>query len=142
MATERHLSTSWDVCVQPWHPAVKLNTVCVCVDAVSRQIEILELKDLEKEYVLARCRLTLAQQDPSSAAIAGTAHTHQHAYNHERMIFAKAVVMLCVCEQAVRRRWRWCLCWCRWDCSIQHCHCVKRLNSLSRPSSRDSPLSE
>ncbi|XP_060784508.1 nuclear pore complex protein Nup160 isoform X1 [Neoarius graeffei] len=40
---------------------------------VSRQIEILELKDLEKEYVLARCRLTLAQQDPSSAAIAGSA---------------------------------------------------------------------
>ncbi|XP_062856315.1 nuclear pore complex protein Nup160 isoform X2 [Trichomycterus rosablanca] len=40
---------------------------------VSRQIEILELKDLEMEYVLARCRLTLAQQDPSSAAIAGSA---------------------------------------------------------------------
>ncbi|XP_053538114.1 nuclear pore complex protein Nup160 [Ictalurus punctatus] len=40
---------------------------------VSRHIEILELKDLEKEYVLARCRLTLAQQDPSSAAIAGSA---------------------------------------------------------------------
>ncbi|GAA6070700.1 nuclear pore complex protein Nup160 [Tachysurus ichikawai] len=40
---------------------------------VSRQIEILELKDLEKEYVLARCRLTLAQQDSSSAAIAGSA---------------------------------------------------------------------
>lgn len=47
----------------------------VCVDAVNRQIEILELKDLEKEYVLARCRLTLAQQDPSSAAIAGLTRT-------------------------------------------------------------------
>lgn len=45
----------------------------MCV-TVNRQIEILELKDLEKEYVLARCRLTLAQQDPSSAAIAGHAH--------------------------------------------------------------------
>lgn len=40
---------------------------------VSRQIDILELKDLEKEYNLARSRLTLAQQDPASAAIAGSA---------------------------------------------------------------------
>ncbi|KAI4883556.1 hypothetical protein NFI96_023353 [Prochilodus magdalenae] len=40
---------------------------------VSRQIEILELKDLEKEYILSRCRLTLAQQHPPSAAIAGSA---------------------------------------------------------------------
>uniref|UniRef100_A0AAY4BWC0 Nucleoporin 160 n=1 Tax=Denticeps clupeoides TaxID=299321 RepID=A0AAY4BWC0_9TELE len=39
----------------------------------SRQIEILELKDLEKEYTLARSRLTLAQHDQSSAAIAGSA---------------------------------------------------------------------
>uniref|UniRef100_A0A3B4CKH0 Nucleoporin 160 n=1 Tax=Pygocentrus nattereri TaxID=42514 RepID=A0A3B4CKH0_PYGNA len=43
---------------------------------VSRQIEILELQDLEKEYILSRCRLTLAQQHPPSAAIAGTAHAH------------------------------------------------------------------
>ncbi|XP_018598836.1 nuclear pore complex protein Nup160 [Scleropages formosus] len=41
--------------------------------SVSRQIEILELKDLEKEYILARSRLTLAQHDPPSAAIAGSA---------------------------------------------------------------------
>lgn len=41
------------------------------VITVSQQIDILELKDLEKEYVLARSRLTLAQQDPPSAAIAG-----------------------------------------------------------------------
>nr|XP_055048716.1 nuclear pore complex protein Nup160 [Misgurnus anguillicaudatus] len=40
---------------------------------VSQRIDILELKDLEKEYILARSRLTLAQQDPSSAAIAGAA---------------------------------------------------------------------
>ncbi|MBN3303741.1 NU160 protein, partial [Amia calva] len=40
---------------------------------VSRQIEILELKDLEKEYTLARSRLTLAQHDPAAAAIAGSA---------------------------------------------------------------------
>ncbi|KAL4622892.1 nuclear pore complex protein Nup160 [Arapaima gigas] len=39
----------------------------------SRHIEILELKDLEKEYLLARSRLTLAQHDPASAAIAGSA---------------------------------------------------------------------
>ncbi|XP_030633341.1 nuclear pore complex protein Nup160 [Chanos chanos] len=38
-----------------------------------RQIEILELKDLEKEYILSRSRLTLAQEDPPSAAIAGNA---------------------------------------------------------------------
>uniref|UniRef100_A0A8D0BX25 Nucleoporin 160 n=1 Tax=Salvator merianae TaxID=96440 RepID=A0A8D0BX25_SALMN len=35
------------------------------------QIEILELQDLEKECVLARIRLTLAQHDPSTAAITG-----------------------------------------------------------------------
>ncbi|KAJ8344194.1 hypothetical protein SKAU_G00315230 [Synaphobranchus kaupii] len=40
---------------------------------VSRQIEILELKDLEKEYILARNRLTLAQHDPSSAGNTGSA---------------------------------------------------------------------
>ncbi|KAM6973336.1 nuclear pore complex protein Nup160 [Aplochiton taeniatus] len=40
---------------------------------VSRQVDILELKDLEKEYTLARSRLTLAQLDPPSAAIAGSA---------------------------------------------------------------------
>ncbi|XP_051547988.1 nuclear pore complex protein Nup160 isoform X1 [Myxocyprinus asiaticus] len=40
---------------------------------VNQQIDILELKDLEKEYVLARSRLNLAQQDPPSAAIAGGA---------------------------------------------------------------------
>ncbi|XP_036390935.1 nuclear pore complex protein Nup160 [Megalops cyprinoides] len=40
---------------------------------VNRQIEILELKDLEKEYILARNRLTLAQYDPSSASNTGSA---------------------------------------------------------------------
>ncbi|XP_029438431.1 nuclear pore complex protein Nup160 [Rhinatrema bivittatum] len=44
---------------------------CTAVPA-SRQIEILELKDLEKEYVLARTRLTLAEHDPSTAAVAGS----------------------------------------------------------------------
>lgn len=34
-------------------------------------IEILELKDLERECTLARIRLTLAQHDPSTAAVAG-----------------------------------------------------------------------
>lgn len=37
----------------------------------NRQIEILELEDLEKECSLARIRLTLAQHDPSAAAVAG-----------------------------------------------------------------------
>uniref|UniRef100_A0A8C2HHC3 Nucleoporin 160 n=1 Tax=Cyprinus carpio TaxID=7962 RepID=A0A8C2HHC3_CYPCA len=46
-------------------------------DPVSQQIDILELKDLEKEYVLARSRLTLAQQEPPSAAIAGGANSQE-----------------------------------------------------------------
>ncbi|EPY76997.1 nuclear pore complex protein Nup160 [Camelus ferus] len=36
----------------------------------NRQIEILELEDLEKECSLARTRLTLAQHDPSAVAVA------------------------------------------------------------------------
>uniref|UniRef100_A0A8C8HBT5 Nuclear pore complex protein Nup160 n=1 Tax=Oncorhynchus tshawytscha TaxID=74940 RepID=A0A8C8HBT5_ONCTS len=40
---------------------------------VSGQIDILELKDLQKEYTLARSRLNLAQHHPPSAAIAGSA---------------------------------------------------------------------
>uniref|UniRef100_A0A3Q2CWA9 Nucleoporin 160 n=1 Tax=Cyprinodon variegatus TaxID=28743 RepID=A0A3Q2CWA9_CYPVA len=36
-----------------------------------RQVDILELQDLEKEYFLSRARLTLAQHHPPSAAIAG-----------------------------------------------------------------------
>ncbi|XP_030417818.1 nuclear pore complex protein Nup160 isoform X1 [Gopherus evgoodei] len=38
----------------------------------ARQIEILELEDLEKECMLAHIRLTLAQHDPSTAAVAGS----------------------------------------------------------------------
>ncbi|XP_009996786.1 PREDICTED: LOW QUALITY PROTEIN: nuclear pore complex protein Nup160, partial [Chaetura pelagica] len=37
----------------------------------TRQIEILELEDLERESVLARIRLTLVQHDLSTAAVAG-----------------------------------------------------------------------
>ncbi|KAM9377512.1 nuclear pore complex protein Nup160 isoform 2-T2 [Pholidichthys leucotaenia] len=37
-----------------------------------RQVDILELKDLQKEYILSRSRLTLAQHHPPSAAIAGS----------------------------------------------------------------------
>ncbi len=50
--------------------AARFKVACHVI-TVSQQIDILELGDLEKEYVLARSRLTLAQQDPSSAAIAG-----------------------------------------------------------------------
>lgn len=39
--------------------------------SVKRQVDILELRDLEKEYILSRSRLTLAQHHPPSAAIAG-----------------------------------------------------------------------
>ncbi|KAG8431550.1 hypothetical protein GDO86_018318 [Hymenochirus boettgeri] len=38
----------------------------------SNQIDILELQDLEKEYVLAQTRLTLAKHNPSTAAVAGS----------------------------------------------------------------------
>ncbi|XP_075784987.1 nuclear pore complex protein Nup160 [Pelodiscus sinensis] len=44
---------------------------CMAVPT-ARHIEILELEDLEKECMLARIRLTLAQQDPSTAAVAGS----------------------------------------------------------------------
>ncbi|XP_074854250.1 nuclear pore complex protein Nup160 isoform X2 [Carettochelys insculpta] len=43
-----------------------------CAAVPARQIDILELKDLEKECMLARIRLTLAQHDPSTAAVAGS----------------------------------------------------------------------
>ncbi|XP_040836190.1 nuclear pore complex protein Nup160 [Ochotona curzoniae] len=43
----------------------------------NRQIEILELKDLEKECSLARIRLTLAQHDPSAVAIAGSSSAEE-----------------------------------------------------------------
>ncbi|KAK9516046.1 hypothetical protein VZT92_024008 [Zoarces viviparus] len=42
-------------------------------EPVKHQVDILELKDLEKEYILSRSRLTLAQYHPPSAAIAGSA---------------------------------------------------------------------
>lgn len=37
-----------------------------------RQVDILELRDLEKEYFLSRARLTLVQHHPPSAAVAGS----------------------------------------------------------------------
>ncbi|KAG8519590.1 LOW QUALITY PROTEIN: Nuclear pore complex protein Nup160, partial [Galemys pyrenaicus] len=43
----------------------------------SRQIEILELEDLEKECSLARIRLTLAQHDPSAVAVAGSSSAEE-----------------------------------------------------------------
>ncbi|CAL1594807.1 unnamed protein product [Knipowitschia caucasica] len=42
-------------------------------EPVRRHVDILELSDLEKEYVLSRSRLTLAQHHPPSAAMAGSA---------------------------------------------------------------------
>ncbi|KAM4017014.1 nuclear pore complex protein Nup160 [Anomaloglossus baeobatrachus] len=41
------------------------------------QVEILELRDLEKEYILARTRLTLAQHNNNVAAIAGSASAEE-----------------------------------------------------------------
>ncbi|XP_072278003.1 nuclear pore complex protein Nup160 [Pyxicephalus adspersus] len=43
----------------------------------SSQIEILELKDLKKEYILAQTRLTLAQHDSNAAAIAGSSSAEE-----------------------------------------------------------------
>ncbi|CAI5668446.1 unnamed protein product [Oreochromis niloticus] len=42
-------------------------------EPVKQQVDILEVRDLEKEYILSRSRLTLAQHHPPSAAIAGGA---------------------------------------------------------------------
>ncbi|XP_073515088.1 nuclear pore complex protein Nup160 isoform X1 [Phyllobates terribilis] len=42
-----------------------------------RQVEILELRDLEKEYVLARTRLTLARHDDNVVAVAGSASAEE-----------------------------------------------------------------
>ncbi|XP_047451481.1 nuclear pore complex protein Nup160 [Mugil cephalus] len=42
-------------------------------EPAKRQVDILELDDLEKEYILSRSRLTLARHHPPSAAIAGGA---------------------------------------------------------------------
>lgn len=47
-------------------------------------MDILELKDLEKEYMLSRCRLTLAQHHTPSATIAGTPATPTHR-RHPRL---------------------------------------------------------
>lgn len=47
----------------------------------NRQIEILELGDLEKECSLARIRLTLAQHDPSAVAVAGS---HTAVWGHRQ----------------------------------------------------------
>ncbi|XP_069384946.1 nuclear pore complex protein Nup160 isoform X2 [Paralichthys olivaceus] len=46
-------------------------------EPVKRQVDILELNDLEKEYFLSRCRLTLAQHHPPSATIAGSASAEE-----------------------------------------------------------------
>ncbi|KAM6159346.1 nuclear pore complex protein Nup160 isoform 1-T1 [Rhynchocyon petersi] len=43
----------------------------------NRQIEILELADLERECSLARIRLTLAQHDPSAVAVAGSSSAEE-----------------------------------------------------------------
>uniref|UniRef100_H3BIC0 Nucleoporin 160 n=1 Tax=Latimeria chalumnae TaxID=7897 RepID=H3BIC0_LATCH len=43
----------------------------------NQKIEILELKDLEREYKIAQTRLTLAHHDPTSAAIAGNASAEE-----------------------------------------------------------------
>ncbi|XP_077374049.1 nuclear pore complex protein Nup160 [Festucalex cinctus] len=44
---------------------------------VKRQVEILELRDLEKEFLLATCRLALVQHQPRATAVAGGAGPHE-----------------------------------------------------------------
>lgn len=46
------------------------------------QVEILELQDLEKECMLARIRLTLAQHDSTTAAITGKIVWYKLNLNH------------------------------------------------------------
>lgn len=64
---------------------------------VRRQVDILELKDLEKEYILSRSRLTLAQHHPPSAAIAGTPEIHTRAHLSTLI----ATTQTYKCEQSV-----------------------------------------
>ena len=45
--------------------------VCYCVCAVKKSIEVLELADIEREYILVHARLQLLQQDPDPAHMAG-----------------------------------------------------------------------
>ncbi|XP_077425205.1 nuclear pore complex protein Nup160 [Vanacampus margaritifer] len=44
---------------------------------VKRQVEILELRDLEKEFMMATCRLALVQHQPRAATVAGGASPHE-----------------------------------------------------------------
>ncbi|KAM9816490.1 nuclear pore complex protein Nup160-like [Syngnathus typhle] len=44
---------------------------------VKRQVHILELRDLEKEFMIATCRLALAQHHPQAATVAGGAGPHE-----------------------------------------------------------------
>lgn len=75
--------------------------IVIChVITVNQQIDILELKDLEKECVLAQSRLTLAQQDPPSAAIAGN-HTYLMCIPSSSYTHDLCVVCLIYCCQKV-----------------------------------------
>lgn len=65
---------------------MSLKSAACVFSAVRRQVDILELKDLEKEYMLSRCRLTLAQHHPPSAAIAGTPTTNHTTHTKHTVI--------------------------------------------------------
>ncbi|GCC20043.1 hypothetical protein chiPu_0021247 [Chiloscyllium punctatum] len=62
---------------------------------VCHQIDIVELKDLEKEFVLARTRLLLAKHDPCSAAIAGSASAEEMVALLVQVGLFDAAVSLC-----------------------------------------------
>uniref|UniRef100_A0A6Q2YMV0 Nucleoporin 160 n=1 Tax=Esox lucius TaxID=8010 RepID=A0A6Q2YMV0_ESOLU len=62
---------------------------------VSGQVDILELKDLQKEYILARSRLSLAQHHPPSAAIAGSASAGEMVSLLVQMGLFDCAVSLC-----------------------------------------------
>ncbi|MEQ2206675.1 hypothetical protein XENOCAPTIV_001558 [Xenoophorus captivus] len=58
--------------IRPEYAWIVQPVVCISAVAGGRQVDILELHDLEKDYFLSRARLTLAQHHPPSAAIAGS----------------------------------------------------------------------
>ncbi|XP_060694690.1 nuclear pore complex protein Nup160 [Hemiscyllium ocellatum] len=62
---------------------------------VCHQVDIVELKDLEKEFVLARTRLLLAKHDPCSAAIAGSASAEEMVALLVQVGLFDAAVSLC-----------------------------------------------
>lgn len=65
--------------------------------AAKRHVDILETKDLEREFLLARSRLTLVHHHPPSAAIAGGLPPAPPLTPPSRWSGGECVNLVCVC---------------------------------------------